>query len=258
MPDVTGGLAAGSAASGLIGTIGGLFNSSGDDATEAANNAAQLQYQASQNAIAAQQQATAEARGYMSPFYKAGTNALNLYGGLLNIPGFKSVDPTETLRATPGYDWQMGQGTNALERGAAARGGLYSGAQMKGLEKYGQGLADQTYNNYLNRVSGMVTSGQNAAALQGGYGMQAAPQIGNYLTQGANAQAQGLYNSYNANQSAYQNNMGNIMGGVGAMGYGIGKLAPTIGNWFNSGNQGYGSVASVPQGYDWSNIDSYF
>jgi hypothetical protein len=235
MPDVTGGV---SAIGGIGSMIGGLFGGSGDNGSDTALQAAQLQYQGSQNAIAAQQQAVAEARGYMQPYYKAGTSALDLYGGLLNVPGFAPQDPTATLRATPGYDWQMGQGVNALERGAAARGGLYSGAQMKGLTKYGQGMADQTYQNYLNRIGGMATSGQNAAALQGGYGMTAAPNIGNYMTYGGNALAQGQIGAYNANQSAYQNQMGNVLGGLGALGYGAGKLYPQVSNWFNQGNVG--------------------
>lgn len=223
MPDVSGG-----AVGGIIGGLGSLFGGGGDDS---ALQAAQLQYQATMAAIAEQKRALTEARGYMAPYYAAGTNALAQYGGELNLPGFAPKDPTAALRATPGYDFTMQQGVNARDRSAAARGMLGSGAQQKGLTAYGQGLGDQTYNNYLNRIGGMMTSGQNAAALQGGYGMTAAPQIGNYLQQGAAAQGQGLIGAYNARQSSYGNLMNNVMGGLGSLGYGLQ-------NWLNQPQYG--------------------
>lgn len=230
----------------VIGGLGGLFGGGGRDSSgmeDAINRASALQYAAAQRAQGFTEQELQNARNYMRPYVDAGGNALSLYGGLLNVPGFDSVDPTATLRATPGYDWQMSQGVNALDRSAAARGMLGSGAQGKALTKFGQGLGDQTYNNYLNRLQGLVSSGQNAAALQGNYGMQAAPTVGNFLTQGAQAQGQGLMGAQMARQSAYgQNNLasslGLIGGGLATMPWG--KIGNSLKSWWGGGTSSPG------------------
>lgn len=47
---------------------------------------------------------------------------------------------------SPAYKFQLSEGMNAIETSAAARGDLLSGATMKGLQRYGQGLASQDFN----------------------------------------------------------------------------------------------------------------
>src|SRR5262245_17393683 len=51
---------------------------------------------------------------------------------------------------SPGYDFRMSEGTKAIDRSAAARGSLNSGATLKALDRYGQGVASDEYSNYLN------------------------------------------------------------------------------------------------------------
>jgi hypothetical protein len=51
----------------------------------------------------------------------------------------------------PGYAFRMSEGMKGLERSAAARGGLLSGAAMKGIQRFGQDLASQEYQNAFNR-----------------------------------------------------------------------------------------------------------
>jgi hypothetical protein len=69
---------------------------------------------------------------------------------------------------SPGYKFAMEQGTQALERGAAARGGLLGGGQMKELTRYGQGLASQDFGNYLQQLSGLTAQGTNIGMQAGG------------------------------------------------------------------------------------------
>lgn len=141
------------------------------------------------------------------------------------------------LRSTPGYQFRMDEGVNALNRAAAAKGMLYSGAQQKALTGYGQGLADQTYNALLDRISNLSTGGQNAALGLGGIGAQTAAGVAQSQLMSGQAQAQGIYNAYNARQSAYTGGMNNLMGmaglgtgilsgtgALGAIGSGIGSL----------------------------------
>ena len=53
--------------------------------------------------------------------------------------------------ADPGYAFRQSEGMKALERSAAARGGLLSGGTLKGIQRFGQDLASQEYQNAFNR-----------------------------------------------------------------------------------------------------------
>ena len=148
--------------------------------------------------------------------------------------GTSTKSATDTLRKTPGYQWQLEQGTGALEKSAAARGKLFSGGQQEALLKYSQGLADTTYNTYLNNLYNLVGSGQNAAAQTGALGSQTAKNVGEYSMYGGDATASGLYSAYNASQSAY--------GDLAKTG---GYLSRLYNNLYGSGSgSGYGSGAT--------------
>lgn len=130
----------------------------------------------------------------------------------------------DDFEADPGYAFRMKEGLDAVESGAAARGGLLSGAAQKALQKYGQGLASQEYGNaynrftadqtnQYNRLAGLVNTGQgatnqtsNAAA---NFGQQAGANAigaGNAIASGQIGQANALAGGINAGLNNYQNN----------------------------------------------------
>jgi len=85
----------------------------------------------------------------------------------------------QDLEKDAGYQFRLGQGTQAIDRGAAARGGLFSGAAQKELQRFGQGLASDEFQNAWNRdmgykqnlfnmYAGRANQGQAAAANQAG------------------------------------------------------------------------------------------
>jgi len=82
-----------------------------------------------------------------------GPNASAKFGG---VPGY---DPASAMRnfgqgdfqADPGYAFRLSEGMKALDRTAASRGGLLSGATLKGAQRYGSDLASQEYQNAFNR-----------------------------------------------------------------------------------------------------------
>jgi hypothetical protein len=145
----------------------------------------------------------------------------------------------------PGYGFRMSEGMKGLDRSAAARGGLLSGATLKGAQRFGQDLASTEYQNAFNRyqtnranalgpLDVMRASGQSAAAGQaciaGNYGVRGAEgqtalgNIGAAGTMGqANALASGLgqYLNYSSNAdlsnairtSAYGRPVTNALGG---------------------------------------------
>lgn len=139
-----------------------------------------------------------------------------------NDPAFGSLMRRFSMadfEADPGYAFRMKEGLAGVESGAAARGGLLSGAALKAVQKYGQGLASQEYGNaynrftadqtnQYNRLAGLVNTGQgatnqtsNAAA---NFGQQAGANAigaGNAIASGqiggANALVGGINGAYN-------------------------------------------------------------
>lgn len=124
----------------------------------------------------------------------------------------------DDLENDPGYQFGMNQGMQALDRSAAARGSLLSGATLKAAQRFGQDYAGTKFNeafsrdnttktraaNFLSSVAGM---GQSAAAQTGAMGMQTASNIGNNVTGAGNALAAGQVGAANA--------WGNALGQIG-------------------------------------------
>jgi len=151
------------------------------------------------------------------------TKTVPYTGSLLGIPGYDKIDPTATLRGTPGYQFIMDQGVAARDKSAAAKGNLYSGAHEKGLTTFGSGIADQTWGNYLGNVMGLNTLGFNSGAQVGNAGQQYASSAGNAYMQAAQAQAQQQMAQYQADQASQNNLMNMIGGGVGILGSALGQ-----------------------------------
>ena len=97
--------------------------------------------------------------------------------GLNGEAGYKNA--LSKFQTGPGYQFQLAEGTKALENSMASRGKLFSGQTGKALTEFGQGLANQEFGGWQNRLAGLVDTGQNAAAQTGNFGANAAAGIGN-------------------------------------------------------------------------------
>lgn len=117
-----------------------------------------------------------------------------------SLPAGTQTNPMQTyLESLPGYQFTKQQGLQAVENSLNARGlGGLSGSLGKGIARFVTGLADQTYGSQLERLMGLVTSGQNAATQTGTLGTQAAQGAGSSLIGGANASAAGQVGAANA------------------------------------------------------------
>jgi hypothetical protein len=147
---------------------------------------------------------------------------------------YRPLTPEEVsanLAQTPGYQFQLGQGMDAIQRAASSKGMLNSGRLLQSLADYGQGLASQTYGQRLQQLSSLAGAGQNAAtaSAQGsmnlgntGAGLTAnlGDTIANSYLAGANSLSQGLLA---ANQQ-YQ-----VIGGGGGGGGGMGGIGQALG-----------------------------
>lgn len=115
------------------------------------------------------------------------------------------------FEATPGYSFQLAEGQKAIERSAAARGLSLSGATMKANQRYGQGLANQEYGNYLNRLASVAGAGQTAT----GQAFAGYQNNSNALSQLYGAQGNAAASSYIGQANAWNSGIGNAMGFLG-------------------------------------------
>ena len=109
------------------------------------------------------------------------------------------------ISMSPAAQFALEQGRDTVEAGAAARGGLQSGATLAGLERLRQGMAAQDREQQLNRIGGLADMGQGAAGMQASAGSnfaQGAGQttnfMGNALANRGDAQASGAIGVGNA------------------------------------------------------------
>ena len=75
------------------------------------------------------------------------------------------ADPSSVTQE-PGYQFGLKQGQDQINNSMAARGGYYSGQQMKASQKYGQDYAGTKLDQSLNRLMTVAGLGQQGATAQ--------------------------------------------------------------------------------------------
>lgn len=172
----------------------------------ASSKASKAQSQSASNQLALQSQIYDETTKRFDPFYQSGLQ----YQSALDYELLGGDRPTDYqgFQQTPGYQFQLDQGLGAIEGSAATSGLLNSGATLRSLQGFGQGLANQEYGTYLNRLTGGAQSGQAAAANQAAAGANYAAGGSSALAQQGNAAAAGTIGTANALQSG----LGNLTG----------------------------------------------
>lgn len=228
----------------MIGSIvGGLIGQGG------ANAAAGAVGGATQQAIAfAQNQANVN-RSDASPWVSSGRSALSEIGKLLgwgdlynpgtegstweftgDPTGEKKKAATNAFQTSPGYDFRRQEGINALDRSAAAKGSLRSGAQMKAVQGFGDNLASAEYGDYYNRLAGLAGMGGQQQASSAGLNTGLANSMGNWTMQGGMARGSSYMQGANALASGIGSGINNVLAGT----YLYGK-------YFNGGSKPSGS-----------------
>lgn len=132
------------------------------------------------------------------------------------------------FQADPGYAFRLSEGQKALERQAAARGGLISGAALKAAQRYGQDAASQEFTNAFNRYQtsresqlnpllSLAGRAQTASNTLGSAAGQYGTNVGNMYLGTGEAQGNAMLAGAQARGSAYQG-IGNILGRSNALG----------------------------------------
>lgn len=165
-----------------------------DKQAGAMDRASELQYRQYQEDVARQK-----------PFYDVGVNALP---ELVEASKYQPFT-MDKFQADPGYAFRLKEGQKALERSAAARGGLLSGGTGKALQRFGQEFGSQEYTNAFNRYQAERTArlqplqsltgmGQTTAQQIGQQGQQMASNVGSNIGSAAAARASGYVGTANA------------------------------------------------------------
>lgn len=144
--------------------------------------------------------------GVGAPANDTGMGLLALYGG-----GAAPSAPVSLtagyggFEASPGYQFRKDEATKAIERSAASRGLLGSGATQKALGRFVDGFASSEYDSYANRLAALAGVGQTATAGTAAAGQAATAGITGAATAAGQGVAQGALNAGNARASSYAN-----------------------------------------------------
>jgi len=98
-----------------------------------------------------------------TPWTVPGLNAYKNMDTLLNDPnGYNTI--LQKYQASPQFQFQLKQATDAVQRSAAATGNRLGGAQLAALSGRANDVANQSFNGWLDRLQQMAQTGFNAQA----------------------------------------------------------------------------------------------
>ncbi|MCU1338847.1 MAG: hypothetical protein JWO19_4428 [Bryobacterales bacterium] len=228
--------------------LGGLFGSS-------ASSQYQKSLKQAQDYLKGQEQ---QGLQNYSPYLDAGKGATTTLSSLLGTPGQGLLQnwtgqfnaPTaEQAQQTPGYQFQLKAGQDAIQNSAAGKGSLLTGRTLADLNNYAQGTASTNYQNTFNNSLTQYQSAYNSflnnqnnqySRLMGlsGEGLQAAGGAGSLIS-GIGGDIASLYGQQGAAAA----------GGTMALGQGIGGALNNLGSIpllsHLSGTAGWNTSASA-------------
>lgn len=226
-------------------------------------------------AFAFQKQIYEQQRADFAPYRESGVAATNQLNTLLGLGGntgaadygrFRTADFTNAdflANQDPGYGFRMSEGLKAVDRQAAARGGLISGNALKASQAFGQEAASQEYNNAFNRFQtirgntlspfqNLSAQGLNASAMTGTAGAQygsAGANLANANSAAYGAFGQGASGAYGnqgqATNVAYGNYGQGTTGVLGAYGTNVSNNLLGAGNAAASGYVGQANAINA-------------
>jgi len=177
----------------------------------ASSKAAKAQAGAANRAADLQQQQFERQNELQAPFREAGVRALPELEAASRYTPFGMSQ----FQADPGYAFRLSEGQKALDRSAAARGGLISGGALKAAQRFGQEMGSQEYTNAFNRYQTERNARLNPLQSLAGMSQTATNQLGaagqNYATNAGNA----FGAAGQAQASGYIGTANAISGGVG-------------------------------------------
>lgn len=218
----------------LVGTAAMGYMSAGNAAdaqVSSAQQAAQTSANASSEANRTQLEMYYQSREDLAPWRETGVEALSALGA--KVAGGPPVfDGPGEYTESDEYDLLVGEGINALDRSASARGRLNSGAHEKSLIRFAEDEASKDVDRFLGRyydkanfqlgqyynaltpLQSLAGVGQTATNQTGALGATTAGNVSrNILTSGQNI-ANSQIAAGNARASGYLNQSNALTGAV--------------------------------------------
>lgn len=162
--------------------VGSYLSSSAQ--ADAAGNAADAQSASSQADIAQRNKQFEAVQALLKPYVTAGTGALGKQSDLVGLNGNDSQQAAiDALRTSPQFTSMLKQGEDSILANASATGGLRGGNTQAALAQFSPSLLAQVINDQYNKLGGLTSIGQNAAAGTGNAGMATANGISAALQQ---------------------------------------------------------------------------
>ena len=198
--------------------VGGLY--SANQQKKAASQAVNAQTQANDAAIAEQRRQFDYTQQQLNPYIKAGTGALGQQQNLMGLNGTSAQQTAiNNLQNSPFLQSMYKQAENALLQNASATGGLRGGNIQGALADNRMNMLNTAYQNQIQNLGGLVTTGQNSATNSASQAMNMANNIGNlYQNTGQNQASYAL-----AKGQANINFLNTLNGTAGIMMNGLGK-----------------------------------
>ena len=191
-------------------------------------------------------------KGYYDPYYQTGTASSNRLAELLGVGGDSRSEGYGSLmrnfgmsdyQADPGYLFRLSEGLKQLDSAAKARGGLLSGATLKGTQRYAQNAASQEYGNAYQRYMEQNQNKYNMLSGQQGMGFRA----GNALADLSTGYGANMGNLAMGKGQIDAQRIKDVYGGVNQM---VGGATNFLGgNPFNFGGGGAAAPTSTYGGY---------
>lgn len=227
---------------GIVAGVGGSLVG-GMMASHSAKRASNAQSAAAAQSDATQRYQYDTTRADNAPFRETGLAANNRLAALMNNGQFGRRFTAADMNADPvyqsGLQFGLDQGTQGINRMAAAGGSMLSGATLKALTRFGNDYGSTKANESYNRFSADQNSEYNKLAGLSGAGQQATNQIsasGQNMANNISLSQQGVGNArgsaYIAQGNAWQNALN---GGVSALRNGVTPMPNVIDGGYSAG-----------------------
>ena len=214
-----GGLAGNFFLPGIGGVIGGALGGA-IEGKESVGQASAVQQQAAQGGIDEQRRQFDAIQKLLQPYSQAGTAALGQQQALLGMGTPEAQQQAiNAIQSGPQFQALQQQGENAILQNASATGGLRGGNVQGALAQFRPALLSGLIEQQYNRLGGLTSIGQNAAAGVGNAGMSTGANIANLLGRQGQAAAGGILGQ----QGALTGGINQAIGAVGGAG-GFGSL----------------------------------
>ena len=191
----------------------------GEDAANAAKEAAGVQAAGSDEAQKGQTLANAKIAKMLAPYQQAGKNAIKQQEALTGALGPQAQrDAISQIEQSPEFAEQVRQGEEAILANAAATGGLRGGNTQRALAQFRPALLSQLINQRYEQLGGLSGQGLQAAGQGAQSSLAGAQLIGDIIGERTAAQAGGIIGQQQARQQGRNEaiDLGFQAAGVGA------------------------------------------